>query len=353
MIQKSSSDDLDLLLHIEDPGQNSRVIRAVIGSVLFHLLAFVVVSYFPIFEARVFNEPPPEIAQLKKVTPLIAPVLEPTQVDPNKGKINRNFDVDSLQPKETVQVKKSTPASRQPAAKVPPAEFVPPNPVPPTPQQAPKVIEPPKIEIAKTETVPKPQPGAGVPNAPPPPSTPPPEKPKLAFESIGAASMGTQSGGQVPRPSRSVQEASQSAARRPGGLTVGDLGAGMGGLGDISKRPLPGRNSSNLELLSDPEGVDMRPYLVTVLGIVRRNWQSVIPESVKLGRRGRVVVAFAIDRDGGVPKLVIAVPSGADPLDRAAVAGISASNPFPPLPSEFKGGQIRLQFTFSYNMTGN
>ena len=60
---------------------------------------------------------------------------------------------------------------------------------------------------------------------------------------------------------------------------------------------------------------------------------------------------FAIARDGSVPKLVIAVPSGADSLDRAAVAGVSASNPFPPLPGEFTGAQIRLQFTFSYNMT--
>jgi outer membrane biosynthesis protein TonB len=37
-------------------------------------------------------------------------------------------------------------------------------------------------------------------------------------------------------------------------------------------------------------------------------------------------------------------------LDRAAVAGISASNPFPPLPAEFRGEQIRLQFTFLYNV---
>jgi TonB family protein len=51
-----------------------------------------------------------------------------------------------------------------------------------------------------------------------------------------------------------------------------------------------------------------------------------------------------------VPKLVIATTSGTEALDRAAVAGISASNPFPPLPDEFKGGQVRLQFTFRYNV---
>jgi outer membrane biosynthesis protein TonB len=47
---------------------------------------------------------------------------------------------------------------------------------------------------------------------------------------------------------------------------------------------------------------------------------------------------------------VIAEFSGADALDRAAVAGISAWVPFPPLPSEFKGDRIVLQMNFAYNM---
>jgi len=37
-------------------------------------------------------------------------------------------------------------------------------------------------------------------------------------------------------------------------------------------------------------------------------------------------------------------------LDLGAVAAISASNPFPPLPREFSGSEIRLQFVFLYNM---
>jgi TonB family protein len=47
--------------------------------------------------------------------------------------------------------------------------------------------------------------------------------------------------------------------------------------------------------------------------------------------------------------LVIATSSGTEAFDRAAVAGVSASNPFPPLPADFKGDQIRLQLAFSYN----
>ena len=81
---------------------------------------------------------------------------------------------------------------------------------------------------------------------------------------------------------------------------------------------------------------------------IRRNWVAVIPESAPLGQPGRVAIQIAISRTGNVDKLVIAMPSDAKSLDRAAVAGISASNPLPPLPPEFKGGSIRLQFNFSY-----
>jgi TonB family protein len=150
-----------------------------------------------------------------------------------------------------------------------------------------------------------------------------------------------------------VEEAVRSVARggAAGGLVVGDAGVGVGGIGEmLNMPPSPGRQASQLELLSDPLGVDFRPYLIQILQNVRRNWFAVMPESAKLGRRGRVLIQFAIARDGRVPKLVIAGHSGTDALDRAAVAGISASNPFPPLPAEFRGEQIRLQFTFAYNM---
>ena len=348
MTTENPNDELHLLLQTEEPGERSRNLRALLGSIIFHFILYIVFSNVTIFAPPARRELPKQL-EARKVTPLIAPVLEPTQTAPNKGKINRNFDVNSLQPREMVEAKKSSPAS-QPAPR-PAAEFVPPTPKP-QPQQPQKTIEPPKIEIAQNETPPKLQPGIGIPNAPLPPA-PAAEKPKLAFETPGSASLGKGTGGQITRPPNSLQEATRAASLpgRSGGMSVGDSNEIFSGRGDVSKRPTPGRTATNLELMSDPDGVDMRPYLVKVLASVRRNWQSVIPESVRLGRRGRVVIQFAIDREGGVPRLVIATPSGAEPLDRAAVAGVSASNPFPPLPPEFKGGQIRLQLTFSYNMS--
>jgi TonB family protein len=95
----------------------------------------------------------------------------------------------------------------------------------------------------------------------------------------------------------------------------------------------------------------MRPYLVRILAIVRANWRRVIPESARLGTiRGRTVVQFIVNRDGSIPEIVLADPSGSDPLDRAALAGMSMSNPLPPLPADYKGFQARLAFTFTYNM---
>jgi outer membrane biosynthesis protein TonB len=51
-----------------------------------------------------------------------------------------------------------------------------------------------------------------------------------------------------------------------------------------------------------------------------------------------------------VAKLVPAERSGLRALDEAAIAAVSASNPLPALPPEFKGDRIVVQFNFVYNM---
>ena len=183
------------------------------------------------------------------------------------------------------------------------------------------------------------------------------EKPKLVLEDP-KASMPSQPGpvqlGSLEFSARTGKIAEGPLRQlREGGVrqAVGD-GFGTGGLGGYLP-PSPGNAGSNLELLSDPEGVDFRPYLLQILATVRRNWFAVIPESARLGMsRGRVAIQFAIGSDGSVPKLVIATSSGVTSLDRAAVAGISASNPFPPLPADYSGKDVRLQFQFRYNIKG-
>ena len=181
------------------------------------------------------------------------------------------------------------------------------------------------------------------------------EKPKLVLENVGGPPPPPPPAqSKIEIPSTSVADAIRQNARGgapSGGLLVGDPGAGgTGGYGEgRNLPPSPGVQGSALELKSDPLGVDFRPYLTQILATIRRNWYAVMPESVKLGRRGKVGLLFAIVKSGNVSKVTFAFQSGADALDKAAIAAISASNPFPPLPAEFKGDRVVLQLNFAYN----
>jgi len=192
--------------------------------------------------------------------------------------------------------------------------------------------------------------------APSQPPNPAPAEPKndgsLRLEDVKPSSGGG-SGLNLPNltPGQAIQQSLQSAAR------AGRYGSGAGSGGGYGEG---NAQFSNLEpnfstagpiILSDTLGVDFGPYLSRVVLIVKRNWYSVIPESARLGEKGRVAIVFEILKDGSVPQLRLVASSGSEPLDRAALAGIHASIPFPPLPDEFTGNHLVLQFIFLYNLT--
>ena len=127
-----------------------------------------------------------------------------------------------------------------------------------------------------------------------------------------------------------------------GGALPGDYGSGRGGSAHVQ---------GNLEVLSDTQGVDFGPYLSRVLQTVKMNWYNIIPESARapLLKRGKVSIEFAILPDGRVAGLKYTGGSGDVSLDRAAWGGITASDPFAPLPKEFHGPYLALRFHFYYN----
>lgn len=150
-------------------------------------------------------------------------------------------------------------------------------------------------------------------------------------------------------PGQAIQQSMQAAAR--GGYHP-ESGAGGGGDSNLEFNNLhPNFSTEAPTILSDTRGVDFGPYLARIVYIVRRNWLSVIPESARLGEKGRVAIVFEILKDGSVPQERMVASSGSDPLDRAAYNGIHASVPFPPLPQEFTGNHLVLQFIFLYNLT--
>jgi TonB family protein len=153
-------------------------------------------------------------------------------------------------------------------------------------------------------------------------------------------------------PGRMLEDSMRGAIRRgpsTGGGEFGDplppnvSGGAGGGRGFVG---------GTVQILTPTEGVDFTNYVARMLASVRRNWYAVIPESARLGERGVVVLDFAVQRNGSVPMSYpeLMRTSGREPLDRAAISAIRASNPFEPLPPAFSGPEVRFRFIFLYNM---
>jgi TonB family protein len=125
-------------------------------------------------------------------------------------------------------------------------------------------------------------------------------------------------------------------------------GGGTGyGLGSIDRNARMGA----IDILSDTQGVDFGPYLSRALQSIKENWYNLIPEEARapLLKHGRVSIRFLILPNGKVAGLAVETPSGDVPLDRAAYGGITASDPFSPLPHEFHGPYLALRIRFFYN----
>ncbi|HEY1340180.1 MAG TPA: energy transducer TonB [Bryobacteraceae bacterium] len=333
-----------------DPAGRKRTEAAGVLSVLAHVALIVTLMTLP--PGLLDSKPPKKAEAPRVITPLIEPPTEMTQKAPNKGKVNKEFDAAELKPRPQIQVPAGPISTTRPRALQPA-----PVPLPPAAAQKPVTIpDAPKVETAANPVPQNPLAQAPPLAPPPPPQIQAEEKIKSPFESPNSQPLPNAGGrGRIPLPDPSVANAIRQNIQQQGGsggLMVGDQGAaGPGGYGPgINLPPSPGVQGSSLELKSDAMGVDFRPYLIQILTAVRRNWMAVMPESVKLGQRGKVAVLFSIDRHGTVTKANYAQQSGARALDQAAIAAISASNPFPPLPTDFKGDRIVLQLNFAYNM---
>ncbi len=322
--------ELNLLPLETERKSPARLAGLAVGSLAVHVVLFLIAISLPAIDYKPI--PPINVVEIRKSVTIVAPRFsEPTQKDPNIGKVSRELDVRSAVQGAKPQAPKFRPPSFQPPS-------ITPGPVTPAPS----------IEKHLRSRWRRPTLCRWFPTRFRRRRRPRNRRIQVRECRRPGSNPASKINISIPRPEVSAQAAARKPVRSSttGGLTVGDIGDDISVAGIA---PSSGAARSNLQLLSDAQGVDFKPYLVQVLTAVRRNWLAVIPESARLGRRGRVAIQFIIDRKGGVPKLVIASPSGTEALDRAAVVGVSMSNPFPPLPAGYKGDEVRLELSFSYN----
>ena len=290
-----------------------------LSSIAFHILLFLAL----LFQSKLFPPHVPTQAEIELAQRQLTPLLPPWRLE-------------TLKPS-------APPAQPAPKVHVSPRvlrEVAPP--IVPTPQPERPVKELPNAPVPKQnvpQLAPRTQPDAPV--AKTAPKLEAPEAPQPHPNLV------------LPRqtsPSQSIQDslrAGRMSGPRPigGGGQLPGGGSGRGGGGG-------GAAYGGMEMLTDPQGVDFQSYLQRVYVTVKRNWFAVMPASVELGEKGIVVLTFRIMRDGSVPsnEPEIQANSGKEPLDRAAYSSVRASNPFEPLPAQFKGPYIELRYRYYYNI---
>jgi outer membrane biosynthesis protein TonB len=286
---------------------------------------------------------------------ILAIIIEP-KVFPARPKTQADLDLARRQmtillPPGAFETPRPTPR-REPAP--PPVKVDPrilrkvappvPQPTPPPPKEPERVVKElpsapvPKPQIAPTPDTTTPTPKADAPKQPLKLETPD-EQPQPNSLLIPKSS-----------PGRAIQDSIRDSAKMNAPRPIG-------GGGQIPTRGVPGGGgrgsaAAGIEMLTPTEGVDFNDYLARVYQSVKRNWFAVMPASVELGDKGVVSLQFRIMKDGGVPdgEPVKVFGSGKEPLDRAAISSIRASNPFEPLPPAFSGPYIELRFTYYYNL---
>ena len=264
----------------------------------------------------------------------------------------------------------SKPAQKQPAkpqvkpqpAAQPKAQQPVKQPQQPAPQQqAPKpTTQAPKPTAPKpaapTASAPKPNPSSNfnipipksnIPQiAQPTTSAPVTSAPKIGGGSSSGAAGGTGSG--APSPSFSPTSSGNSGAGGTGtgagggGRFSNGTGTGKGNVGN----PGPGNPNGRpgIDAIKEP---DFGPYMKELQRRIKMNW-----DPPKGNESKRVVLLFKIARDGRLLNVSVHRSSGLETADKAAINAVKLTAPFRPLPPEFKGDHVDIQFTFDYNVLG-
>lgn len=340
------------------------------------------------FNMHLFDKPKPKVNNIefvlvdKEDTPINKKT--PYRADRNSRAGGHHDPTKKVSMPSTPSAPAAKPSTPAPAAKAKPA---------PAPKQTPKPQQVKKAEPAQKalqnlmpkpaqKPAPKPQEAPAAPKAvapakpnPPtarpsikPPNTPKPvAKPSSAFQ-VPVPKGGTTGGhyatgpisgsGKLANGGSSGGSGSSSAGRytpapvlAPAGAGSSSgsklaKGAGSGGGSGAYGNPGPGNPNGRpgIDAIREP---DFGPYMRELQRRIKMNWNP-----PKGNESKRVVLLFKIAKDGRLLSCSVFKSSGLPSADSAAINAVKLTAPFKPLPAEFKGQSIDIQFTFDYNVFG-
>lgn len=163
------------------------------------------------------------------------------------------------------------------------------------------------------------------------------------------AGTGTSKGNSAPAPKFSSSTGTSTGSGGTGTKGTGTAGAAGsyasrgGGYGNAGN-PSPGNPYGKPGVDASKE-VMWGPYMRDLQERIKRNWVPPKGDSSK-----RIIITFTISRDGRLLSKSLTKSSGVPLADTAAMKAIELTAPFRPLPPEFKGSSVPIEFTFDYNV---
>lgn len=333
---------------------------------------------------KMFEKPKPKINDIE----FVLVDKEDTPKDKNtRFRADRNSRTGGINdPKKPVSMPSATPAAKpSPSAAPAPAPKKPSlinkitqSVAPKTPTQTPpKATTPqknvtPAPEVSKAVPKPevaKPQPPTARPSIKPPmtpkaiskPSSTPFKVPVPAggtkagqyatgpISGSGTSNKGGTKGGGTYAPNPSLAPVGSGSGNRlaSGSGTGHGTGTGTGsgrGTGSGGGNPGGGGGRPGIDAVREP---DFGPYMRELQRRIKMNW-----DPPKGNESKRVVLLFKIAKDGRLLSCSVFKSSGLPNADKAALNAVHLAAPFRPLPPEYKGQSIDIQFTFDYNVFG-
>jgi TonB family protein len=117
----------------------------------------------------------------------------------------------------------------------------------------------------------------------------------------------------------------------------------------------PGQTTSGVQIQGQGGGDFATRYGWYVEAVRRKigsSWNLFeIDPAVRSARRAKSVITFTINRDGSVKNIRMETSSGNQSMDISAQRALTNASPMPPLPNDYSGSYVNVNFDFDLSMT--
>lgn len=151
-----------------------------------------------------------------------------------------------------------------------------------------------------------------------------------------------------PQPVRPAPPAPKSTAAEPE-APANAIPYGQGGRPSMSYGQFStGAGQAGIGFGDAAFGDRYAAYVNAITRAISGNWlKSLVDPSIR--RAPRVYLTFDIARSGKISNIKTQQSSGIPTLDRSAMRAVLASDPLPPLPSDYYGSSVNVNFYFEYS----